>query len=191
MRFALLILALATPVAADGLAAIDGEVEKFLEAKAFAGAVTLVEHKGKIVQFKAYGHRDAAAGRPMQKDTIFRIYSMSKPVTSVATLMLVDDGKIKLDDPVAKYIPEFKDLEVWRADDPQPPKRAMTVRDLFCHTSGLVYGWGIGAVDSRYRAERVLDPKGTLKGMVQKLGGIPLAREPGTRWPARAAPRPR
>ncbi|MHC4849329.1 MAG: serine hydrolase domain-containing protein, partial [Planctomycetota bacterium] len=130
----ILILLFAVPVAAGD--AVDAAVQQLIERKAISGAVTLIEHKGKIVHYSAHG--EAAPGVPMKKDAVFRIYSMTKPITAVAALLLVEEKKLELDAPVAKYLPAFKDLKV---NGGEAPKRAMTLRDLFCHTSGLIYGW--------------------------------------------------
>jgi len=163
-------------------------MRKLVEDKSVAGIVTMVAWRGKVVQFNAYGMRDIEAEKPMERDTIFRIYSMTKPITSVAAMMLYEEGKFKLDDLVSKYIPDFKGLTV--VADPTSSeitqvaqKREMTIRDLLRHTSGLTYGvFGDTAVDKLYRKARTIGEDGTLKGMVKRLGGIPLLYQPGTKW---------
>ena len=132
---------------------------------------------------------DRKAEKPMRRDTIFRIYSMSKPITSVAVMMLYEEGKLRLDDPLSKHIAQFKGLKVV-ADPSQAEiaevesKREMTVRDLLRHTSGLTYGLSAAtAVDRIYRKAAILDRQGgTLEDMVEKLGKIPLLHQPGTTW---------
>jgi CubicO group peptidase (beta-lactamase class C family) len=119
---------------------------------------------------------------PMQKDTVFRIYSMTKPITTVAAMILWEEGKFKLDDPVYQYIPEFKGLQVYQATGETVSGRAMTLRDLMRHTSGLTYGWGTDAVEKMYGKKNVLDHNQPLSVMVDKLSGIPLLFNPGEKW---------
>ena len=129
----------------------------------------------------------------MREDTIFRIYSMSKPITSVALMMLFEEGKFRLTDPVSRYLPELKKLEVM-IDAPDAPgdkerartesaKREMTIQDLLRHTAGLSYGFfGGSSVDKMYLQEKVLDNAGTLEDMTRKLGRLPLIHHPGEKW---------
>jgi CubicO group peptidase (beta-lactamase class C family) len=169
------------------LGKVNSAVQKLVEDKKISGAITVVARKGKIVHFEAYGQRDITAKKPMTKDTLVRIYSMSKPITSVAVMILVEKGKIKLDDPVAKYLPEMKGLKVYgetndgKRDD-KTPEREMTVRDLLRHTSGLTYGiFGNTPVDKMYREVKIIGSL-NLRRMIKKLGQIPLQYAPGTRW---------
>ncbi|MEJ2583106.1 MAG: serine hydrolase [Acidobacteriota bacterium] len=175
------------------LARVDGFVERHLEAQHFAGAVILVARQGKIVQFEAYGMQDIESGKPMAKDSIFRIYSMSKPITSVAVMLLYEEGRFLLSDPVSRYLPEFKDIEVGvEAIDEEtgqkvlktvPVDREVTIRDLLRHTSGLTYGfWGDSLVDKMYLEKKVLTEDKTIQETVTKLGNIPLKHQPGTVW---------
>jgi CubicO group peptidase (beta-lactamase class C family) len=158
-------------------------MEKLVGENAAAGVVTLVARDGKVVQFEAVGYADREAKKPMGTDTIFRIYSMSKPIVSVAVMMLVEEKKIGLDDPVSKHIPEFAKLKVLEKGEEVEPHRPMTVRDLLRHTAGLTYGFfSFTAVDGKYRAANVLDKESTLETMVGKLSGIPLLYHPGERW---------
>src|ERR1700749_1128266 len=130
-----------------------------------AGAVVLVQQHGRPVLQQTFGVRDVATQAPMTADTIFRIYSMSKPITAVATMMLVDDGKLKLDDPVAKYIPAFANVQVAVTTDDgktmqglQPLARPITIEDLLRHTSGITYGfYGETAVRKLYAASDMFD----------------------------------
>ncbi|MHC5117274.1 MAG: serine hydrolase domain-containing protein, partial [Planctomycetota bacterium] len=125
---------------------VTAAVQKLIDDEKLSGAVVAVVQKDKLIHFKAQGLRDMEHNEPMQTDTLFRIYSMTKPITTVAAMMLWEEGKFKLDDPVYKYIPEFKDLKVYQATKETDSGRAMTVRDLMQHTSGLTYGWGTDAV---------------------------------------------
>jgi CubicO group peptidase (beta-lactamase class C family) len=159
--------------------------QEMVDKKQTAGVVLLVARRGKIARLDTLGMMDIDAGKPMQADTIFRIYSMSKPITTVAAMILWEEGRFQLDDPIGKYLPELKDLRVYAGKDkePVPPKRPVTIRDLMRHTSGLTYGiFGEHAVDRLYRDNKVLDPNNTLADMVTKLGKIPLLFEPGTHF---------
>jgi CubicO group peptidase (beta-lactamase class C family) len=161
-------------------------VQALVDKKEVAGAVIAVARHGKVVQLEALGSMDAASGKPMQRDTIFRIYSMTKPVTTVAAMMLYEEGKLDLDAPVSKYLPELKGLRVYagKGDETVEANREMTVRDLMRHTSGLTYGaLGSTPVDKLYQQRKVLgDPNDTLADLVAKLGKIPLLYQPGTRF---------
>src|SRR5262249_1885779 len=121
----------------------------------------------------------------MKPDALIRIYSMTKPITSVAVMMLVEDGKIGLDDPVAKYLPEFADRRVHpgKGDDTAPAARDVTVRDLLRHTAGLTSGvFGNALGDELYKKAGVLAPTDSSRDLVAKLGKLPLMFQPGTRW---------
>mgnify|MGYP001816981409 CR=1 FL=1 len=157
---------------ATKLADIDKRVEKMLADKEFPGATVAITRNGKLAYLKSFGD--------FKNDSLIRIYSMSKPITVVAALILVEDGKLALDDPVSKYIKGFDKLAVNGSDEPATP---MTVKDLMRHTSGLTYGlFGNTAVDKAYRKENVLGKDTSLEEMAQKLSQIPLLFEPGTRW---------
>ena len=164
------------------LAKVDTIVAELIEKKSLAGASIAVARHGKVVYFKTFGQMDLELGKPMRDDTVFRIYSMSKGITTAAALMLVDEGKVRLDDPVSKYIPTFKEPKVWRDNAAHPAKREPTVRDLMLHTAGLTYGGGDAAPDKQFREAKILDRSTDLQTMGERLGKIPLAYEPGTRW---------
>ncbi|MGE0102164.1 MAG: serine hydrolase domain-containing protein [Blastocatellales bacterium] len=160
--------------------------------KRIPGAAGLIARQGKIAYQEAFGMADVEAGRPMRMDTIHRIYSMTKPITSVALMMLFEEGKFQLNDPVAKYLPEFAKMQVAIEEkDPQtgkpvmktvPARRPITVRDLMRHTAGLTYGvFGDTLVDREYRKARILSQL-NLADFVRDLAAIPLQYEPGTRW---------
>ena len=170
-------------MSSERLGRITTVMQEYIDEEKLPGMITMVARHGRIVHSETCGIMDA--DKPMQPDAIFRIASMTKPVTSVAAMILYEEGYFGLDDPVADYIPEFRDLKVYSSIDIDgvhtvDPVRPMTIRDLLTHTSGLS---GVGAdspVDSMYAAADLSG--GTLKDMVQKLSGIPLLYQPGTTW---------
>jgi CubicO group peptidase (beta-lactamase class C family) len=156
------------------------------------GAILLIQQHGKPVYHEFFGVRDVASKLPMTDDTIFRLYSMSKPITSVAAMMLVDEGRLKLDDPVAKYIPSFADVRVGvekkndngeQVLDLVPPKRPITILDLMRHTSGIVYGfYGDGMVRHLYGKANIYDGDFDNAEFAERIAQLPLAVHPGTLW---------
>lgn len=189
-------LAVAAPEAvgmsAARLAHIRRLTEQHIAAGRIPGASALIARRGRIVYQEAFGKADVEGGRPMRMDTIHRIYSMSKPITSVAVMMLYEEGRFQLNDPVGKYLPEFAKMQVGVEEkDPEtgkavlktvPAKRPMTIRDLLRHTSGLTYGvFGDTLIDRQYRQARILSQV-NLAEFVTSLAAIPLQYEPGTRW---------
>ncbi|MHC4096841.1 MAG: serine hydrolase domain-containing protein [Planctomycetota bacterium] len=168
----------------EKLTQVKPAVQAFIDNEKIAGASVIVARKGKIVLFETLGMMDKEAKKPMKQDTILRFYSMTKPVTSVAAMMLYEEGKLKLDDPVSKYIPEFKGLKVYvESGKHAEQEREMSVRDLFRHTSGLTYGFfGNTPVDKMYRAGSVFDWDSSLQDMIDKLSEIPLLYQPSTKW---------
>ena len=180
-------LGLSSPRLARFRDALQADIDKGL----LPGAVTLVIRRGQIATLDALGYRDREAGAPMKSDTIFRIASMTKPFTSAAAMMLAEEGKLLIADPVSRYIPEFADLEVAVDSDDrsaskpktEPARREMSVHDLMRHTSGLTYAHLTGPLlKSRYERANVVDEKQTNAEMVGKLGTLPLAYQPGTTW---------
>ena len=176
-------------LSAEKLKSAQAAMQKLVDDKRIAGGIFVVARRGKVVQFETCGMMDIEAKKPMKRDAIFRFYSMSKPITTVAAMILYEEGKIKLDDPVSKYIPEFKGLKVVADPDTEiikevAAKRQMTVRDLMRHTSGLTYGFfGDTAVDKLYRKSVQLGgSRTTLKDMTKNLAKIPLLYQPGTKW---------
>ena len=169
---------------------VKGEIAK----GRYPGAVALVARRGKVAYFEALGQRDPQSGAPMTKDAIFRLYSMTKPFASVAAMMLVEDGKILLSDPVSKYLPKLKNLQVSVPRvDPQtgrvsyalvPTEREMTIQDLMRHTSGLVYGvfTSHAAVKEAYAKEGVDWSGVTPDEQIERLARVPLAHQPGSAW---------
>jgi CubicO group peptidase (beta-lactamase class C family) len=153
-----------------------------------AGMTTLLARHGKIVEFRTYGKASLETGKPMAKDTIFRIYSMTKPLTGVAMMTLFEEGKWRLDDPVTRYVPEFKDLRVVQSIKPdgtmvlEDMKRPPTMREIMSHTAGFGYGLAeVHPVDKLYRQKEVLSATG-LKQMIDRTATIPLMFQPGTSW---------
>ncbi len=155
------------------------------------GAVVLIQQHGKPVFLESFGVRDVATKTPMTPDTIFRLYSMSKPVTSVAAMMLVDDGKLALGDPVSKYIPAFVDAKVavetgqenGQPVPTEPLKRPMTIEDLMRHTSGITYGfYGDSTVRRLYAHADLFSGDIDNAQFAERLARQPLAEQPGTRW---------
>ncbi len=154
------------------------------------GAVVLIQQHGQPVFLKSFGMRNAASAAPMTLDTIFRLYSMSKPITSVAAMMLVDDGRLRLDDPVSKYIPAFADVKVALAardgktvQSLQPPARSITIEDLLRHTSGITYGfYGETAVRKLYGSSDLFEGDIDNATFANRLAKLPLAEQPGTVW---------
>ncbi len=174
----------------DRLARIDSHLtRRYIEPEKIAGALTLVARKGEVAYLSALGQMDIERNKPMTEDTIFRIYSMSKPITSVALMMLYEHGHFQLDDPVYKYIPEWRNLQVYQlGNHPRwvttPCERPMTIHDLFCHMSGLTYGFMERTnVDRAYRRLGVgREDSKDLRAMIETLAGLPLEFSPGTRW---------
>jgi len=166
--------------------------ETYLQPGKLPGAIVKVLHRGETVLSAIQGHADVAAGLPYAEDTIFRIYSMTKPVASVALMMLVEEGRVQLDDPVHRYIPAWKDLRVYRSGTLKtgwvtaPPARPMQVIDLLRHTAGLTYGFQLNTnVDAAYRRLGIGEiEKGdiTLSGMIEALAELPLEFSPGEYW---------
>ena len=150
-----------------------------------AGAVVVVLWQGCIVHFSAHGWQDIDGRLPMRLDTVFRLYSMTKPITTVAAMLLADEGRFKLDDPVSKYLPELKHLRVFaRGEDEEYEacQNEMTVRDLMCHSSGLTYGGGNTPVDRICKEKNFTDLGRTLEQFIEELGEVPLKYQPGTRF---------
>lgn len=185
--------------AADRLAPMTSAFQSYVDSGQIPGAVVLIARKDKVAYLKAFGFRDREQKIAMTPDSIFRIASMTKPITSIGAMMLAEEGKLDIGAPVSQYLPEFKDLQV-RVEqvDPatgkketvmQPQTRPMTVQDLLRHTAGLVYPppIGNGPVPDAYRDASVLDRNTTLAEMVTKISKLPLANQPGEVWEYSAA----
>ncbi len=167
------------------LSRVDRLLERYVEGGHLAGALGLIYRKGEVAYNSASGQRDLETGQPMTEDTIFRIYSMTKPITAVAALMLFEDGHFLLDDPLATYLPEFEDVQVCTGDleNLVPPNRPITIKDTFMHTAGLSYGWGEDSpVENLYRQTFSNREPVDLDAFVRKLAALPLLYHPGERW---------
>jgi CubicO group peptidase (beta-lactamase class C family) len=175
-------------MSAERLTRLHDAMQGLVDDGRLAGITTMIARHGQIADFHTYGYRDIEADDPMAEDDIFRIYSMSKPITGVALMMLYEEGKFRLGDPVRRYIPEFADLKVAASWGPGGPvlddaDHPMTIRELMTHTAGLAYGIGDPhPADRLYASEGVLDPSQTLKDMIDKLAELPLRQQPGTQW---------
>jgi CubicO group peptidase (beta-lactamase class C family) len=160
--------------------------EHYVEPGRLPGVLTLVARRGHIVHRAVSGRRDLERDVPLTDDTVFRLYSMTKPVTSVALMTLYERGLFQLDDPVSNFLPEFSDLWVHVPGGGRVPcETPMTVQHLLTHTSGLTYGFAMETeVDALYRQRNVgtMDRGGTLESLVESLGELPLLFQPGTRW---------
>jgi CubicO group peptidase (beta-lactamase class C family) len=163
---------------------------RYIEPQKIPGCLVLIARRGHIAYFRSLGLMDIERNKPMREDTIFRIYSMTKPITSVALMMLYEKGYFQLADPVSKFIPGWRDLQVFTGGkapnfETKPPDRPMTVRDLMSHMSGLTYGNDPShPLDQAYQAQKIggREEGDTLKSMVDKLAKLPLKFSPGTRW---------
>jgi len=163
-------------------------MQREVDQKQLAGLVTLLARHHKVIEERAYGKKDIASGAQMTPDTIFRIYSMTKPVTGVAMMILYEEGKWRPSDPVSKFIPEFAHLKVFKGLDQsgkmilEDPIHAPTLRELMSHTAGFTYGiFGTSPVDKMYQDEHILQSP-SLQDMIDKLAKTPLLYQPGTRW---------
>jgi CubicO group peptidase (beta-lactamase class C family) len=177
-------------LSSERLERISGVVQHEIDDKRIAGAVTLVVRHGKVAWFKAQGMADREAGKAMPTDAMFRICSMTKPITSVAVMMLYEEGKFLLDDPVSKYLPEFKNPKILMKPphgEPYtiPASKEITIRDLLRHTSGLTYNWNedLGPMYEKANvASGLLQYDGTIGDNVKSLAGLPLLFSPGDRF---------
>jgi CubicO group peptidase (beta-lactamase class C family) len=172
-------------LSAERLAHVKKIVQGAVDKGQTAGVVVLIARHGKVAYLETFGKLNASTDKPMPPDAIFRIHSMSKPITTVAALRLYDEGKFKLDEPVSKYLVEFKDLRVHtgKNEETVEAKPEMTIRDLMRHTAGLTYGMPNGTpVDKMYIAKGIDGPDLSLAEMVKVLGKLPLQDQPGTRF---------
>ena len=173
----------------ERLTRLTSGMKQLADSKQLSGVVTMVAKDGKVVHYEAAGLRDVDGGAPMKKDSIFRIYSMTKPITGVAMMMLFEEGKWQLNDPVSKHIPEFANLQVAKVNPENgavtqvAADHPMTMRELMSHSGGLTYGlFGSTPVDRMYAEANVLDPQQPMQAMIDKLAKIPLLLQPGERW---------
>ena len=174
--------------ASERLQRLDSAMQSYIDQKQLAGMVTMLARHGKVVHEKAYGALDLQSNAPMKTDSIARIYSMTKPITGVAMMLLYEEGKWRLNDPIARYSPEFKDLKVLVGvgADGKPileaPKHPPTMGELMSHTAGFTYGaFGSSPVDKMYQAANPLGAA-TLQEFIGKMAQLPLAYQPGEGW---------
>jgi CubicO group peptidase (beta-lactamase class C family) len=194
-------LAMVSPEAvgmdSERLNRVTAAMQSLVDEGLLAGAVTIAARDNKVMHFESVGYRDLESRAPMTNDTLFRIYSMTKPVTGVALMALYEEGKFKLSDPVEMYIPEMKDLQVYTGTNADgsmttiDANHKMTIRELMSHTGGLSYGiFSQSPVDSAYlaagigaaAAAGILAPNEAGRDFVRKLGQIPLKSQPGSQW---------
>ena len=163
-------------------------MQGYVDSGRLAGIVTMLAREGQVFHFERFGFSDVKSGKPMDLDAIFRIYSMTKPITSAAVMMLYEEGHFQLDDPVSKFIPELDGLKVCTGMGQTGPtlvdlQRPITIRHLLTHTGGLSYRhFQDTPVDEMYRQADLLNPDHTLKEMIGKLGQLPLVTQPGAAW---------
>ena len=181
-------------LSSERLARLDRAMQDDIDQKKLAGVVVLIARHGSVVHHKAFGMADIESGKKMRTDYLVRMYSMTKPITSTALLMLYEEGKFQLTDPLEKYIPAFRGVKVFAGLDEngrmkyEEPKRKITIQDVFRHTAGFSYGGGgdpanLSPVDKAY-AEAGIDfnTMGSLKELVDKLATVPLLYHPGEQW---------
>ena len=163
-----------------------GKITDFVEREVaegnLVGAVTLVARHGQVVLFESAGRYGIADNRSMDKDALFRIFSMTKPITTVAAMILYEEGAFHLGEPVAKYLPELKDMRLLIDDSPVPPRRPMTIEQLMTHTAGLTNGWHLEHPVERAYRDAALYQSADLDAFIDKLATLPLRFEPGTRY---------
>ncbi len=180
-------------LSAERLARIRPAMQAYVDRRVIAGAITLVARHGQVAHFECVGQMDVEANKPMREDTIFRIYSMTKPITSIAFMQLVEQGRVLLADPLSKYVPAFKDVRVFAGRDStgaiitMPVERPITIHDLLTHTAGLGYGlFTDHPVEDLVRATRIMSPLGGLvvglDEMASRIAALPLENQPGARW---------
>ena len=174
-------------LSAERLGRIDGWMQRWVDSGRLAGLSVLVSRRGQVAYERCYGLADRERGTPMATDTIVRIYSMTKPLTSVALMMLYEEGRFQLDDPIHAVLPYFAETRVWAGEGRDPVKlvRPITYRDLLTHTSGLTYGFiNATPIDAMYREQGVdfQTADATLGEVVQKAATMPLLAQPGAAW---------
>ena len=172
-------------LSSDTLALASQKMQEYIDKGQLAGIATLVMKDNKIVHREYFGYADIEEQKPVEENSIFRIFSMTKPITAVALMTLFDEGKFELDHKLSMYIPEFADVMVYNPEtgslDPQ--ENELTIRHLLTHTSGIVYGWGKSHVDSLYRVTGVGGwDSATIGDKVKIMTGLPLKFQPGTAW---------
>ena len=172
----------------DRLGRINKLMQGYVNEGKLAGAVTMLSREGEVFHFESHGLADIDRVLPMEKNSIFRIYSMTKPITSVAVMMLYEEGHFSLDDPVGKFIPELGGMKVYDGMGERGMRlveqdKPITIRHLLTHTSGLSYGFHKDSpVEEQYRQSDMMDPQSNLPEMVKKLSALTLLTQPGAKW---------
>ena len=172
----------------ERLGRVNKMMQGYIDKGKLASGLTMLARRGETFHFEPYGALDLESGAPVERDTLFRIYSMTKPITSAAVMMLYEEGRFSLDDPVGKFIPELASMKVYdgmgetgmRLVDQRQP---ISIRHLLTHTSGLSYGFHQDSpVEAMYREANITDPDSSLPEMAEKLGRLPLVTQPGAKW---------
>ncbi|MEI8646954.1 serine hydrolase [Paraglaciecola sp. Hal342] len=166
---------------------IEPAMQAFVDEQKLAGTLTLVARKGKVVHVEGVGYRDREAKAPMSEDTIFRIYSMTKPITAVAALTLWEQGKFQMNDPVSKYLPELANLKVYAGMDGEnmvleDTSKVMTIKQLFTHTAGFSYGFTQSPVDKLYQQSALFSGQIKRQDLLKEVAKLPLNHQPGSKW---------
>ena len=170
------------------LSRVNRFMQSYIDDGKLASGMTMLARRGEVFHFQPYGVLDLKSGAPVQRDTIFRFYSMTKPITSAAVMMLYEEGHFSLDDPVGKFIPELARMKVYDGMGETGMRlveqhRPITIRHLLTHTAGLSYGFHQDSpIEDMYRKANITPPDGSLQEMVEKLGKLPLITQPGTKW---------
>ena len=170
----------------DSLKVATQRLHRYVDEGKLPGTFVRIIKNGKVVYDDKYGLIDITQNKPIEEESLYRIFSMTKPITAVAIMKLYDQGKLNLDDPVSQYIPEFSETQVYKNEDgkhsSEPQKNPMTIRHLLTHTSGIPYGWERSYTDSIYNARQPMRQDWTVGEMSQDLATIPLKFQPGTQW---------
>ena len=176
-------------LSSSGLENVSRVVQRYVDERLLPGAISMVARRGRVVHFETYGSMDEEAGKETRDDTIYRIYSMTKPIASVALMQLYEQGLFDLGDPVSKFVPQLKDLKVLAGGTAEsfsvrPAAREMTIQDLLIHTSGLTAAGPSSTVGQLYRQAGLNGSSsgGTLAGFIDKLAELPLKCDPGAEW---------
>jgi CubicO group peptidase (beta-lactamase class C family) len=178
----------AVGVSAQRLSRVNKMMQGYIDDGKLASGLTMLARHGETFHFEPYGALDIESGTPVERDTLFRIYSMTKPITSAAVMMLYEEGHFSLDDPVGKFIPELASMKVYDGMGETgmrlvEQERPITIRHLLTHTSGLSYGFHQdNPIEKMYREADITHPDSTLQEMTEKLGRLPLVTQPGTKW---------
>lgn len=176
-------------VAPQRLAMLDQAMQAQVDQGKLAGIDILIYQDGEVIHRKLTGYQELESRKPLAEDALYKIFSLTKPITGTALLMLHEQGKFQMDDPVELYLPQFKGMQVAKEDGPdgrpitEPAQHPLTVRELMNHTAGFTYGrFSESQVDSLYVKEDIQNPDTTLADMIDKLATIPLRQQPGTQW---------